>query len=105
MVQGRVTPAVSDEIMRRGAAALRQHRANRALYDMRRARMAVPTLSLITRARFADDLGIPKSTRVALLCAVRTPHYELLDTLARNQGHTHQIFTDGAAALAWLRAE
>jgi len=104
-VQGRLTSPVVDELMRQADAALRAHAAQRLLYDLRRARLATSTLDLIKRPRVADELGIPQGRRIALLCSVRTPEYDLLVTAAQTRGHVLQIFTDGALALDWLRSE
>lgn len=101
-VRGKMTGRVADEVMRRAAAALTDQEPRRILFDLRRARLAMPTLDLIRQPELADSLGIAKNTRTALLCTVRTFDYELLDTLARNRGHAFQTFTDGAAALSWL---
>jgi hypothetical protein len=104
-VQGKMTGRAADEVMRRAAAALTDQEPHRILFDLRRARLAMPTLDLIKRSDFADSLGTAKDTRTALLCTVRTFDYELLDTLARNRGHVFQTFTDGAAALFWLHQD
>lgn len=104
-VQGKMTGRAADEVMRRAAAALTDQEPRRILFDLRRARLAMPTLDLIKRSDFADSLGIAKDTRTALLCTVRTFDYELLDTLARNRGYVLQTFTDGAAALSWLHQD
>lgn len=103
-VQGRLTQDVGDEVVRRGRAAVQEHGAHGLLHDFRRARLAETTLQLIRRVRFAREAGAPPHVRVAVLCAVRTPRYELFDTLIGGQGIPFRIFTDGAAALAWLTA-
>jgi hypothetical protein len=102
-VQGRITPEVGDELMRRSAAALREFGALRMLHDLRRARLAETTLQLIKRPRQADELGFPKDRRVALLYAVRTTNLEFLELLLEGQGRAFRTFTDGAEALTWLR--
>lgn len=104
-VQGRLTSEVGDEMMRRAAAALREFGALRMLHDLRRARLAETTLQLIRRPRFATELAIPKDTRTALLCTVRTPDLEFLESIAENSGRTVRVFTDGALAFAWLKSE
>jgi hypothetical protein len=104
-VQGRLTSEVGDEVMRRGAAALREFGALRMLHDLRRARQAETTLQLIRRPRFATELAIPSGTRTALLCTVRTPDLEFLESIGENSGRTVRVFTDGATALAWLRSD
>jgi hypothetical protein len=48
-------------------------------------------------------MGIPPDTRVALLCKVLTNDHEMLVSLARTRGHEMRAFTDGAAAIGWLR--
>lgn len=101
-VQGRLTQEVGDEVVRRGRAAVQQHGARGLLHDFRRARIAETTLQLIRRTRFAREAGAPPYVRIAVLCAVRTPPYDLIDRLYSSQGIPFQIFTDGAAALAWL---
>jgi stage V sporulation protein SpoVS len=104
-VHGRLTSEVGDEVMRRSAAALRNFDALRMLHDLRRARLAETTLQLIRRPRFATELAIPNETRTALLCSVRTPDLEFLESIAANNGRTVRVFTDGATALAWLKSE
>jgi len=104
-VRGRITQAVGDELMRRSAAALREHAARRLLQDFRRARMVETTLELIKRPRQADALGFPQDTRVALLYSVRTTNLEFLESLLVSRGRAFRIFTDGAAALAWLTSD
>lgn len=104
-VQGRITPEVGDELMRRSAAALREHAARRLLQDFRRARMVETTLQLIKRPRQADELGFPRDTRVALLYTVRTTNLEFLELLLESQGRAFRTFTDGAAALVWLTGD
>jgi len=100
-VRGDITPEVGDEIMRCGAAALREHAARHLLQDFRRARMVETTLQLIKRPRQADELGYPQDTRVALLYAVRTTTLEFLELLLEGQGRAFRTFTDGAEALTW----
>jgi len=104
-VRGRITPEVGDELMRRSAAALREHAARRLLQDFRRARMVETTLQLMQRPRQADALGFPQDTRVALLYAVRTTNLEFLESLLQSRGRAFRTFTDGAAALAWLTGD
>jgi hypothetical protein len=104
-VQGRVTTAVGDEIMRRGVEAMRQHDARRMLHDFRRARLVEPTLRLIKRPRLARELGIPDEARTAILHPVRTPDLEFLETLSENAGRAVRVFTDGQSALAWLKSD
>lgn len=102
---GRVTTAVGDEIMRRGAEAMRQYDTRRMLHDFRRARLVEPTLRLIKRPRFAQEIGIPDDARTAVLHAVRTPDLEFLETLSENAGRAVRVFTDGQSALAWLKSD
>jgi len=104
-VRGRITPEVGDELMRRSAAALREHAARRLLQDFRRARMVETTLQLMQRPRQADALGFPQDTRVALLYSVRTTNLEFLESLLQSRGRAFRTFTDGAAALAWLTGD
>ncbi len=104
-VRGRITSEVGDEIMRRSAAAQREHGALRTLHDFRRARIAETTLQLIRRPRFGNELAIPRETRTAILYGVRTPDLEFLESLAEGNGRQVRVFTDGAAALGWLKRE
>jgi len=103
-VQGRITPPVGDEVVRRGLETLRSTGARALLHDFRRARIMETTLQLIRRIRFATDIGVPADARVALLCSVRTPDLDFFESLAQSHGVQYRTFTDGAAALEWLRA-
>jgi hypothetical protein len=102
-VRGRITQEVGDQLTRRSVAALREHAARRLLQDFRRARMVETTLQLMQRSRQADALGFPQDTRVALLYSVRTTGLEFLESLLESRGRAFRAFTDGAAALAYLR--
>jgi hypothetical protein len=102
-VEGAITLAVGDDLMRHALQALHANGARCVLYDLRRARLAESTLQLISRPRKADEMGIPPDTRVALLCKVLTNDHEMLVSLARTRGHEMRAFTEGAAALIWLQ--
>ncbi len=102
-VEGAITLAVGDELMRHALQALHAHGARCILYDLRRARLAESTLQLVNRPRKADEMGIPPDTRVALLCKVLTNDHEMLVSLARTRGHAMRAFTDGATAIGWLQ--
>jgi hypothetical protein len=102
-VDGPITTAVGDELMRRSLDALRTYDAHCLLQDVRRARLAESTLQLINRPRMADAMGLPPGTRVALLCKVLTNDHEMLVSLAHTRGHALHAFTDGATAIAWLK--
>ncbi|MFO1409714.1 MAG: hypothetical protein U1F06_04955 [Steroidobacteraceae bacterium] len=102
-MDGPITAAVGDQLMRLSLEALREYAAHCVLQDLRRARLAESTLQLINRPRLADELGIPPETRVALLCKVLTTDHDMLVNLAHTRGHALRAFTDGAQAIAWLK--
>ena len=104
-VEGSITPAVGDELMRLSLQGLREHGVQRVLQDMRRARTAESTLHLIKRPQKANQMGFPANVRLALLCKVATTDIEMLVNLAHTHGHAMRAFTDGAQAIAWLKAD
>ena len=104
-VDGPVTPAVGDELMRLSLQGLREHGVHRVLQDLRRARTVESTLHLIQRPRLAEEMGFPDDVRLALLCKVVSTDIEMLVNLAHARGHAVRAFTDGAQAIAWLEAD
>jgi hypothetical protein len=104
-VDGPITPAAGDELMRLSLQGLCEHGVHCVLQDMRRAPTAESTLHIIKRPQQAEEMGFPDDVRVALLCKVVSTDVEMLVNLAHARGHAVRAFTDGAQAIAWLKAD
>ena len=101
-VVGEIDPALVERMAREVAELARRHGCARLLSDLRGATLTPATLDIYAMPRIADESGVPPGFRRALLVAATSRDFVFIETVAVNRGHSLRLFTDPAAALAWL---
>lgn len=67
---------------------------------------AKPKLSVIEqyeRPTVAAKLGVPRHSRIAIVCQEFDQLYQFIETVGVNQGFSVKVFTEMEAALHWLK--
>lgn len=102
-------PMTSETGVRCGNDAVRvglEKNVDRYLFDLRR---STNVQSVIDNYEFAykeiADFGFPKSSRSAFLVRPNDKSHDFINTAFHNAGYVTKLFTDKAAAVAWLDAE
>lgn len=100
---GVLTAPVGTQMMCAAVACAREHGSELYIFDFRAMDFREPLSSLYRRPQIADEVGIPRSARIATLVDKIDATFQFVEDVAVNRGVVLQIFTDEAAALAWLK--
>lgn len=114
-IQGEVDLALVHRYSREIIEQLSAHNCLRVLNDMRRASPKLSTVDIYELPAWieeeAEEAGIHRSCKRALLVSRDFKDYEFFETVSRNHGHLLEVFTDSnttgifrdtASAREWL---
>lgn len=102
VARGPLLESASKDLMRR-AIALAAETANwRFMFDYRHSTLTHDVLALNRHAELMYRLGLPESTRMAMLCRHRSADFLFWERVLSLRGLSAGTFTDGAAAIVWL---
>lgn len=88
------------------ALALAEETANwRILFDFRRSKLTHDVLALNRQAELLSQHGLPAIARTAMLCRHRSTDSQFWERVLTLRGLSAATFTDGEAAIGWLRVE
>lgn len=109
-VRVRVTAAITIELARQfskdAASHGVKHNLKAFLFDVREARNVASTLLNYQYAhKEMADMKLDKTARSAILVSSKDKSHDFIETLSRNAGYNVRLFTDEAAAIAWLEKE
>lgn len=106
-VRVKVTAAITTELARQFSIDASSYGAKndlkRYLFDVREARNVASTLLNYQYAhKEMADMKLDKTARSAILVSPADKSHDFIETLSRNAGYNVRLFTDEAAAIAWL---
>ena len=102
---GNLAENASRELTQR-ALALAEETANwRILFDFRRSKLTHDVLALNRQAELLSQHGLPAIARTAMLCRHRSTDSQFWERVLTLRGLSAATFTDGEAAIGWLRIE
>lgn len=84
------------------AEELAYHDCNRILMDHSGARPFLSSTELADRPKAASILGIPKSSKIAIVYSNSEPVYKFIEKAGQSQAFDVKIFTDLNKAKGWL---
>ena len=84
--------------------ALTHHGAHRVLIDQQKAEIRLTFSDLINRTDLYKAIGIPPSTKTALVFRVIVDDYRFLEDVCVNRGYQLKIFDNFENAVRWLSA-
>ncbi len=88
------------------ALALAEETANwRILFDFRRSKLTHDVLALNRQAELLSQHGLPAIARTAMLCRHRSTDSQFWERVLTLRGLSAATFTDGEAAIGWLRVD
>jgi hypothetical protein len=102
---GALSSHTADALLNAVVITAANGKSRRILFDFRAAHLAETEVLLYHRVEAASGNEVLRTSRVAMVCSVRTPRFEFLESTAQRAGHDFHVFTDGALALDWLKAE
>jgi len=76
---------------------------DRLLMDHREAKVNISVSEIFNRPTIASKLGIPHSSRIAIIYSAREPDYRFVETVGRNRGFDVQVFSDIDEGIKWLK--
>lgn len=77
---------------------------NRVLMDHREVELRMSTIDLFNRPKVASALGVPRSSRIAIVYSARGTDYQFVETVGRNRGFNVKAFKDIDEGIKWLKA-
>jgi hypothetical protein len=102
---GHLAENASRDLTRR-ALALAEETANwRILFDFRRSKLTHDVLALNRQAELLSQHGLPAIARTAMLCRHRSTDSQFWERVLTLRGLAAATFTDGEAAIGWLRVQ
>ena len=106
--EGAISSAdVLSQVMQ-GVALIRQHGIPAALVDYSGAVLEMPADEIALLPDLLDELGAPKSTRVAIALPsdpVNMHKYTLFDDVATQRGYLVKLFWEPSRAMQWVLAK
>ena len=76
---------------------------NRILMDHREAMPKLPTIDLFDRPRIATEIGIKRTTKIAIVYSTREDDYRFIETVGTNRGFNVKVFSDYEDCIKWLK--
>jgi len=76
---------------------------NRLLMDHREAKLDISVSEIFDRPMIASKLGVPLSSRIAIIYSTRESDYRFVETAGRNRGFNIKVFTDIDEGIKWLK--
>jgi len=103
-VTGPLTIKVAKEFAKEIDNMSRAHNIKRFLKDMRGAPIQSSSYQIYEYTyEYMTNLGFQKDTRSAILVDPPDQSHNFVETVASNAGFTVKVFSDRAAAIAWLK--
>jgi hypothetical protein len=76
---------------------------NRLLMDHREAKLNISVSEMFNRPMVASNLGVPYSSKIAIIYSKREFDYRFVETVGSNRGFTVKVFTDIDEGIKWLK--
>jgi hypothetical protein len=87
------------------AAIMQEHDCDCMLDDVREVTVALSTIDIFAIPHLADEAGLQKLIRRALVVRDENDDFEFLETASVNRGQNLRIFTDIDEAKRWVHGE
>lgn len=100
---GSMAEDASRDLTRRALALAAETENWRILFDFRRSRLTRDVLALNRQAELLSQHGLPSIARTAMLCRHRSTDFQFWERVLNLRGLSAATFTDGEAAIGWLR--
>jgi hypothetical protein len=101
-VQGELDLPLLQEMASGVAKMIHQVGCNRILNDLRKARMTDTTVDIYNMPKTAQQAGVVRVCKRALVVSEETSNFHFLETVFVNQGHQVRLFTEITEAKEWL---
>ena len=95
--------SASQPLTQRAVAMAGESASRRIMLDFRRATLTHSVQALNWHAEMLSDLRPPTDARIAMLCLQPSEHLQRWELALQQRGHLAAAFTDGKAALNWLK--
>ena len=82
---------------------IQQHGCKRILMDHRSAEICLSRLELYDRPHIASSLGVPHSSKIAIVYSRKNEDYWFVELMGRSQGFNVSLFRDVDSAMSWLK--
>lgn len=79
------------------------HNCNRILMDHRKANPMLSSKELSDRPNTASILGIPKTSKIAIVYSASKAAYQFIENVGQKHGYSIKIFIDINKAINWLK--
>jgi hypothetical protein len=100
---GTMAEEASRELTQRALALAAETENWRILFDFRRSKLTHDVLALNRQAELLSQHGLPAIARTAMLCRHRSTDFQFWERVLNLRGLSAATFTDGEAAIGWLR--
>jgi hypothetical protein len=95
--------SASQQLTQRAVAMAGESASRRIMLDFRRATLTHSVQALNWHAEMLSGLRPPTDARIAMLCQQPSEHLQRWELALQQRGHLAAAFTDGKAALNWLK--
>jgi len=102
---GSLAEEASRDLTRRALALAAETENWRILFDFRRSKLTHDVLALNRQAELLSQHGLPRIARTAMLCRHRSTDFQFWERVLNLRGLSAATFTDGEAAIGWLRVQ
>lgn len=102
---GSLAEDASRDLTQRALALAAETENWRILFDFRRSKLTHDVLALNRQAELISEHGLPAIARTAMLCRHRSTDFQFWERVLNLRGLSAATFTDGEAAIGWLRVQ
>jgi hypothetical protein len=99
------TEEANRDLTQRALALAAETENWRILFDFRRSKLTHDVLALNRQAELISEHGLPAIARTAMLCRHRSTDFQFWERVLNLRGLSAATFTDGEAAIGWLRVQ
>jgi hypothetical protein len=76
---------------------------NRFLMDHREVKLSMSIVDLFYLPMVASKIGVPRSSRIAVVYSTQEDDYRFIENVGRNRGFNVRVFTDVDEGIKWLK--
>ncbi len=101
-VTGEVTRKSWEDLLKESLRQAAEHSCYHFLVDYRNADVRLGFVDLYDRPRFYEEVGMPKTARIALILSPHVEDRDFMETVSANRGFAVKVFIEMEPAADWL---